>query len=79
MKLPKWIIFLLIIGIGFAFYWYSIRPSSIRKECHQKGLEWAVQFVPFEKEPDIDKRDMLQDREYEAEYERCLRKNGISQ
>jgi len=79
MKLPKWAVYLLVIGAGFAFYWYSIRPSSIRKECHQKSLEWAVQYVPFEKEPDIDKRDILQDKAYEEEYDRCLRGKGIYQ
>lgn len=68
-----------IISFGiFLFYWFSYRPEQIRKACHQKALEWSAITVPFEKEPDVDKREQLQYARYEPEYRSCLRKNGIN-
>lgn len=33
------LIVLLLIILGFAFYWYSYRPEQIRKECYQIALK----------------------------------------
>lgn len=33
IKEYKGIIIIILILISIAFYWYSIRPTSIRKEC----------------------------------------------
>ncbi len=76
MKKSALVFVILLIG-AFIFYWYSYRPEKVRKECHQKALEWSVLVVPFEEEPDIDKREKLQYEKYEPEYRSCLRKNGI--
>ena len=49
---------LFIIGImilGFAFYWYEIRPSQIKKECYNIAREQAIENanLPDKKFSDI--------------------------
>jgi len=77
--MKKSVLILVIILVGaLLFYWFSYRPKQIRKECHQQAQEWSVIAVPFEEEPDVDKREKLQYQKYEPEYRSCLRKNGLT-
>lgn len=77
MKKEFLIIVLSFFGI-FLFYWFSYRPEQIRKQCHQKALEWSVVAATFEDEPNVDNREKLQYAKYEPEYRSCLRKNGLT-
>ena len=36
------IIVLCFILLGFAFYWFGLRPSNIRRECSLKAMEQSV-------------------------------------
>ncbi|MEK7575673.1 MAG: hypothetical protein AAB491_01130 [Patescibacteria group bacterium] len=40
LKEYKYIIILILLMLGFTFYWFQLRPSQIRKECstHLTGL-----------------------------------------
>ena len=60
-------LFLTAIGIG-VFYWFQLRPVSIRQGCHN----WIVD-LPGELylTRDSDKKD------YDALYESCLHREGL--
>jgi len=34
MKATKWIV--IIVMVGFLFYWFEIRPANIRATCYNK-------------------------------------------
>jgi uncharacterized protein YxeA len=81
MKKTYYLLILLIILIlGGAFYWYELRPTSIKKECYDKANEarnnlsstynGLLQDGVNTTEPNFDK--YLKD-----EYEKCLMENGI--
>lgn len=61
-----------------AFYWYELRPSAIRKECHDYATELAV-YRYADKYPhrteEISKLTYLI-ADYERFYLRCLRERG---
>lgn len=35
LKQYKYIIFILLLVLGFVFYWFQLRPTQIRKECNR--------------------------------------------
>jgi len=80
MKKQYYLILLVILILGSAFYWYELRPNSIKKECYNKANEaknrlnstynGLLQDGVNTTEPDLDK--YLKD-----EYEKCLMENGI--
>lgn len=39
----KWVLLaIVVIGAIFAFYWFSVRPEQIKKECYRKStLIWG--------------------------------------
>jgi len=37
LKQYKYIILILLIVLGFAFYWYEWRPTQIKKECYYRS------------------------------------------
>lgn len=37
LKEYKYIILILLIILGFAFYWYEWRPTNIRKDCFNRS------------------------------------------
>lgn len=45
LKENKLIVILLIIILGFAFYWYEWRPAQIRKECARKSSQFGGGFL----------------------------------
>ncbi|MFH1170386.1 MAG: hypothetical protein V1704_02410 [Candidatus Vogelbacteria bacterium] len=34
----KYVILIVLVILGFAFYWYSLRPSIIKKDCYKEML-----------------------------------------
>ncbi len=38
LKEYKYIILIGLIILGFAFYWYELRPTQIRKKCFSESL-----------------------------------------
>ena len=41
LKQYKYIILIVVIILGLAFYWYEWRPTQIRKECAESALKDA--------------------------------------
>jgi hypothetical protein len=39
IKQYKFIILIVILLLGFSFYWFEWRPAQIRKECNIKALQ----------------------------------------
>ena len=39
IKQYKYIILIVILILGFMFYWFEWRPNQIRKECNIKALQ----------------------------------------
>lgn len=35
IKEYKYIILIILLILGFAFYWFELRPTQIRKECFE--------------------------------------------
>ena len=67
----KYKIVLLIILIGIAlFYWYSLRPSIIKKDCYNEAREKAI-----EKRGVADGKFIKDD--YDTYYKWCLQKKGL--
>ncbi|HBA45662.1 hypothetical protein A2W67_01100 [Candidatus Nomurabacteria bacterium RIFCSPLOWO2_02_40_28] len=37
IRLYKYIVLIMLVFLGFIFYWYSYRPTQIRKECGEEA------------------------------------------
>lgn len=57
------IAFVIILGV---FYWYELRPSMIKMDCAFFAIEKARIYG-----------DKWNPEEYDHQFERCLRENGI--
>ncbi|MDD5463924.1 MAG: hypothetical protein PHP62_02155 [Candidatus Moranbacteria bacterium] len=71
---------MLVVAVLLAFYWYSYRPSQLKKDCANWSLQTARDL--FAKEASIKKRTYLT-AEYDKEnyndyFERCLREKGLT-
>lgn len=51
--------------IGYGFYWFSIRPSNIRKECAQSAFTGSNVIDRYRKTMN------------EEKYESCLKTHGL--
>ena len=70
LTLQNWIIGAVIGALVIAgFYWVFVRPSNIRKDCHNKANKLATSEVLNEPYFSSDK--------YFAAYRVCLQKNGL--
>lgn len=67
-KAPKkWILasILIITILSFAFYWFEVRPSQIKREC----------FTEVDKERSL--KFMYSKDDFEFYYRNCLREKGL--
>ncbi len=80
-KQKYFVIALVLLVLGGGFYWYELRPSSIKKDCFnkantekEKALNWDNTYVMnggnLTKRADYDKI-------FNDEYSKCLMENGI--
>ncbi len=69
-KQKKIMVFLIILILGFIFYWFQIRPSQIRKGCHR----WIVD-MPGEIEDQLGYAPAR--AKYDALYSSCLHREGL--
>lgn len=59
--------------IGGCFYWYSFRPSIVKKNCYNIATEKAK-----EKRKEAGATDgKFSEDDYNAYYKFCLQKNGL--
>lgn len=73
-KQYKYIILILIVILGFAFYWFQLRPSEIRKYCSN----WAAQYNGTLIGDGVISIDQSGSR-YTTDYQSCLNEKGLSQ
>lgn len=66
VKQYKYIILIVLVILGFAFYWYEWRPNRIYSYCNEQAKESARQNI----ESDIYKN-------YDYAYKTCLRSKGL--
>ncbi len=70
LKQYKYIILIVLVILGFTFYWFQVRPSQARKGCI-KIYPQAFRIVSGDS---ISGRLGLSDK---AGYEKCLREHGL--
>lgn len=74
-KLNEWKVFVVVIIIFFAgFYWYSLRPSLIKKGCFVKAQESAIR--EYQKDH-YTKDKLFNPDDYNLYYRWCLQKKGL--
>lgn len=56
-----------VLLVGGAFYWFSLRPSSIRSKCYEKARDFAK----------IEGEDTFYVKKYSPTYTACLNKHGL--
>jgi|CXWL01.1.fsa_nt_gi hypothetical protein len=66
------ILFLIIVLLGGLFYWYEIKPNSIKTECSgaAENKVTRTKFYGFGEEAE-------KARDYEAYYQQCLHEKGL--
>lgn len=91
LKQHKEVVIIIAVILGFVFYWFQLRPTSIKKECSWAsgalGLTYeAYQLgkiqTPEEYLANPQKVSLQPDKEVtrpatKAEYDLCLRQNGL--
>lgn len=77
----KLLIIVLLVLAGF--YWYEIRPSSIRSKCNKQVLmEQQYSTTKLEKEQlggDMNKINKSEREKIDFWYKDCLRDNGLKE
>ena len=83
--MKKIILFVAIIIIGFAFYWYQLRPSQIVKTCNQNAI--TLNLADMKIQSDLNNQNgttvdsVAAQKQYEdgyrLRYQQCLRENGL--
>lgn len=71
IKLNNWkFIILIVLIIGGAFYWYSLRPSIIKKDCYSEAREKAII------KSDLPDKKIYKD-DFDTYYKWCLESKGL--
>lgn len=60
------LIMIIIVMLGYAFYWSEIRPVLVKKTCFEEASYESGERVAYKGY-----------KYYEERYEICLRKNGM--
>ncbi len=72
LKQYKYIILIGIVVLGAMFYWYSLRPSIIKKDCFNKAYEYSqIRGNDGYSSGKFDKD------KYDIAYKMCLQKKGL--
>ncbi|MFA6257740.1 MAG: hypothetical protein WC671_01870 [Candidatus Paceibacterota bacterium] len=69
----KYIILIVLIILGFSFYWYSYKPQQIRKGCDSQAFFDAGKTLGIDESLN---ESQWQDRK-EKLYKDCLRYEGL--
>ncbi len=69
----KYVILIVLMILGFLFYWYSYRPEQIRKVCSDQAFWDAGKTLGADESLN---ESQWQDRK-EKLYEDCLRYKGL--
>ena len=69
IKQYKFIILIVIIILGFAFYWYEWRPSKIKQQCSAEAR--------FDRRTTLELDDIKRQEFINTYYEDCLMRFGL--
>ncbi len=75
IKQYKFIILIVILILGFAFYWFEWRPSSIKKDCYNEAKEKAIEKFTNSNLERLSGKFTKED--YDAYYKWCLEQKGL--
>ena len=69
----KIIIFVVLVSIPFAVYWFVVKPVNLSKDCRQKAFDQSFEIVNNSStfEPNTQKRDQLRLDLEEQIYKEC--------
>ena len=72
----KYIILVVVVILGFAFYWYSYRPEKIKKHCYYISAELKENLLP---DADLTSSDSysLASETAKTNYYSCLSASGL--
>lgn len=68
---------IVLIVLAFAFYWYELRPTSIRTSCSKDALESAVISTQNYEVLDTLKREEKQNELMKDFYSNCIKSKGL--
>lgn len=77
MKLGRSQVIMILILFAGLFYWFSVRPENIRKECFSKVQEESVNRYSIKDILDTEERGALQEKYIDEFYTDCLRQSGL--
>ena len=69
LKENKFIIILLVITLGSAFYWYEWRPSKTRERCYAEA--------EFDRRSSLEFNDEVRNKFIDDYYRGCLKRFGL--
>lgn len=80
-KQYKYIILIIFLILGFAFYWYSLRPTIIKEDCYNIATNKATErtqvtsgYIPIaNRKPEGTHYKEL----YDINYKLCLQEKGL--
>jgi len=61
------IFLLLIVTLGFGFYWFGLKPQNDRRECYSKAIEARERWP---------ENDINLDRVFDVIYDDCIKSKG---
>lgn len=81
LKQYKYIILIIVLILGFAFYWYEIRISNIRKDCVTESIKLAGDVVTMETSLESTGLPITQKADYEKlrdeRFKNCILEHGL--
>lgn len=83
MKQYYFVIALVLLVLAGAFYWYELRPSSIKKDCFAKADTAKQTALNSDNNAITSGLKLTKRADYERifkdEYDKCLMENGIKE
>jgi len=78
MKITYWV--LMVVGLALivvGFYWYSVRPSQIKKECSEIAREQTVKATLGTCDANRDNYEACLAKFMPDSYNMCLHEKGL--
>ena len=77
IKEYKYVILIVLLIIGYAFYWLQIRPELTRKECAGVAIDRINAFNEGKGYVPINERADRNDTDFNRYFERCILEKGL--
>lgn len=85
LKAKHFYIILAIAAVGILFWWFQVRPSQIRADCHETAVEKAKVLLKTKTElypsnqdyRDAAGKDLYIRDDYDSTFKSCLNSKGL--